>query len=158
MQNAWKTDLGWSSGGCGEMAGNRMRRRSLRMWWRGRELLHRAERPWIPVAWKGLKAHKWLYADFCSVSSEAVLKRDGNEFSVSRPVLLSVILVLQMKSFFSKMATSSSSVSILHLFMTGCSIFYLQFQSSLQSRKGRLNLPLKFSHLRGEIEQKFNST
>ena len=83
------------------MAGNQMRRRSLRMWWRGRELLHRAERPWIPVAWKGLKAHKWLYADFCSVSSEAVLKRDGNEFSVSRPVLLSVILVLQMKSFFS---------------------------------------------------------
>lgn len=87
---------------------------------------------------------------------EAVLKQDGNEFSVSCPVFFLVLLVSQMKSFFSKMATSSSSVSILHLFMTGRSIFYLQFQSTLQSRKGWLNSPQKFSHLWGEIEQLFN--
>lgn len=87
---------------------------------------------------------------------EAVLKWDGNKFLVSYPVFFPVLLVSQMKSFFSKMATSSSSVSNLDLFMTGSTIFYLQFQSTLQIRGWWLNSPKNCSHLWGEIEQLFN--
>lgn len=77
--------------------------------------------------------HKcWLDSDFFFLVFEAVLKWDGNEFSVSCLVFFLVLLVSQMESFFSKITTSSSSVSILHLFMTGCSIFYLQLWSTLQ--------------------------
>lgn len=163
MRNAWKTDFV----NLGLVFVEVLTRRQV-IGWRVHPLM-------VWPGWKRTDTLDWKSVNLCGLTVvknaqmltrrwlfflvfEAVLKRDGNEFSVSCPAFFPVLLVSQMKSFFSKMATSSSSVSILHLFMTGCSIFYLQFQSTLQSRKGWLNSPLKFSHLWGEIEQLFNST